>query len=105
MKVERIYANELDTIPEMMARKQRKFERRLASHDEMIALLLSQLETMQSSLPRMEDRLKAIIDGRTASQHGPRESLRTRMEPRLWAIFRQRLQKRLGKHLGPGSPG
>lgn len=95
MKVERIYEHELDNDPEIIARKQRKFEKRLASHDELLSFLLNNLEQMRSELPN----LKAAIARGTASRIREHQQLRARMEPRLWTLFRQRLKVRLKKHL------
>lgn len=95
MKVERIYEYELDSDPKIIARKQRQFEKRLASHDELLSFLLNNLEQMQSELPD----LKAAIARGTASRIREQQQLRARMEPRLWTLFRQRLQVRLKKHL------
>ena len=99
MKVERIYANELDSQPEILARNQRKLEKRLASHDELLSFLLNNLEKVQNELPMMEAHLKAVIATKTPAQVRQDESVRARMEPHLWALFRQRLLARLGKQL------
>ena len=95
MKVERIYANELDSQPEVIAKRQRQLEKRISSHDELISFLLNNLEELQSELPN----LKAVIARGAASRIQEQEGLRARMEPRLWALFRQRLRARLEKHL------
>jgi septal ring factor EnvC (AmiA/AmiB activator) len=82
MEVERIYPHELDSEPEMLARKQHHFESRLASHEESISSLLDNLEKMQSELPQ----LKAMIIRQAASTIQTQEGLGTHRELRLWAL-------------------
>ena len=97
MEVERIYAHELDSEPEVMARRQRQLEKRISSHDELIALLLNNLEKIESELPN----LKAMIAREAATPH---EFLKSPRELRLWALFRQRIKTRLEKHLRAVAP-
>ncbi|MEE8348135.1 MAG: hypothetical protein V3R94_01080, partial [Acidobacteriota bacterium] len=76
--------------------KQRQFDKRLSSHDELISFLLNNLEEVQSEIPN----LKAMM-GREGVQHiEGHEGLRSPREIRLWALFRKRLKNRLVKHLG-----
>ncbi len=100
MKVERIYAHELDSEPVVLARRQRQLDRRLSSHDELISFLLNNLETTQGELLN----LKARIARETAPHPGGKEGPRSPRELRLWALFRERIKARLEKHLRASGP-
>ena len=95
MEVERIYANELDSEPEIIARKQRKLETRLSSHDELISDLLNKFETVQGELTNLNATVARRATFGIREYRGPQ----SRKELRLWTLFRQRLKTRLERHL------